>query len=214
MEERRVGFLVRLGQCHPGLHAVYCLLMCTDVGGSALGMGDATTGGHPVHITGEDHLFRAERIAVADLPGPQEGHRRQADMRMRPHVDALAGVEDGRPHVVHEHEWPDAACLQRGHRATDLEAAEVMNAWADDGGHACLRGGNPGGRMAWVVGGRRDRCGNGLSCLGGKQPRTATPPQPSPSPLAKGRGPSFCPLPLAQPRGGAERGALNSLPLA
>ncbi|MNW21843.1 hypothetical protein D3C71_2229820 [compost metagenome] len=59
-------------------------------------------------------------------------------MRVRAHVDALAWAEDGRSHMVDEHEWTDAARLQAGHGTANLEAAEVMDARADDGGHGWL----------------------------------------------------------------------------
>ena len=73
-------------------------------GGAAFGVGDAAASCHPVDVAGADDLLRAQCVAVADLPSPQEGNRGQADMWMRAHVDALAGTEDGWTHMVHEHE--------------------------------------------------------------------------------------------------------------
>ena len=42
---------------------------------------------------GGDVLVGTERVAMADAAGPEEGHRRQADVRMRTHVDADARFE-------------------------------------------------------------------------------------------------------------------------
>ena len=66
-----------------------------------------------------------------DLAGEQIGDGREPDMRMRPHVDALAGAEFRRAHVVEEDERPDHAALRRGQRAADREAAEVAGARDD-----------------------------------------------------------------------------------
>jgi hypothetical protein len=52
--------------------------------------------------------------------------------------DAAAGLEDRRPHVIDEHERPDAARLQRRHRAAYLESTEVVHARRDEGGHAAI----------------------------------------------------------------------------
>jgi hypothetical protein len=89
----------------------------------AFGMRDAATGRHPVDVTRLDVLHAAERVAVGHASGPQEGHRRQADMRMRANVDAATCFEHRRPHVVDEHERSHRSCLQGGHGATHLEAA-------------------------------------------------------------------------------------------
>ena len=49
-----------------------------------------------------------------DLALEQIGHRRQRDVRMRPHVDAVPRREVGRPHVIEEDERPDHAPLDGG----------------------------------------------------------------------------------------------------
>ena len=94
----------------------------------SLGMGNAATSGHPVDVTGTDHLVRSKGVAVADRARPQVGDRGQADMRMRAHVDGGAGVHQCRAHLVDEHERTDAARLQGGDGATDFEAADVVRA--------------------------------------------------------------------------------------
>ena len=42
-----------------------------------------------------------------DLAAKEIGDRRQPDVRMRPHVDAVAGDELGRPHLIEENERAD-----------------------------------------------------------------------------------------------------------
>ena len=66
------------------------------------------------------------------LSGEQPGHRREVDVRMRTHVDPLAGREPRRAELVDEHERPDHAALRARDRAPHLEAAEVVGD-GDDG---------------------------------------------------------------------------------
>ena len=54
-------------------------------------------------------------------------------MRMRADVDALAGQELDRPHLVEEDERPDHLALRDGQHAADLEAAEVAGTRHDHG---------------------------------------------------------------------------------
>jgi hypothetical protein len=51
-------------------------------------MHDAAPGSHPVDFAGADRLHTAEAVAVQDLAVEQVGHGREADVRMRPHVEA------------------------------------------------------------------------------------------------------------------------------
>ena len=54
-------------------------------------------------------------------------------MRVRPHIDALAGQEFGRPGLVEENERPDHLPLRRRQGAPDLETAEVAGTRNDQG---------------------------------------------------------------------------------
>src|SRR5688572_32257386 len=90
-----------------------------------LGVGDAASGGHPVDVAWIDVLHAAQRVAVRDRARPEEGHRGQPDMRMRTHVDASAGLEQRRAHVVDEDERADRTRLEARHGAPYLEAAEI-----------------------------------------------------------------------------------------
>ena len=67
----------------------------------------------------------AEAVAVHDLAVEQEGDGGEPDMRMRPHVDALAAAELRRPEMVEEDERADHAPLAVGQRAAHREAAEI-----------------------------------------------------------------------------------------
>ena len=67
-----------------------------------------------------------------DLAFEEVRHRREADVRMRPHVDALAGGKPCRTHVVEEDDRPDAPSRGRGQQAGDGEAAEIARASFDD----------------------------------------------------------------------------------
>ena len=61
------------------------------------------------------------------------GHGRQADVGMRPNVDALPGQEFRRTRLVEEDERPDHLPLRRGQGAPHLEVAEVARARHDQG---------------------------------------------------------------------------------
>jgi hypothetical protein len=55
-------------------------------------------------------------------------------MRMRPHVEAVAGFEHGRTEMIEEHERTDHARLRRRQRAAHREAvAEIGGARHDQG---------------------------------------------------------------------------------
>jgi len=128
-------------QRHPGLHSMHVVATGADVAGRALGVGDATTGGHPVDVARRDDLFRPQRIAVVNRARPEEGHRGQPDMRMRAHIDAAPRLEHRRTHVVDEHERPHAAGLQAGNGAAHVEAvAKVVHAGRNDGRHGRFLG--------------------------------------------------------------------------
>ena len=166
--EGRIGFLVGLRQGDPGLHAVRLAAGGAFGRRRALGMGDAAAGGHPVDVAGADDLFGAEGVAVVDRAAPQEGDRGQADVRMRAHVQATAGLEHHRAEMVDEHEGADAARLQGGDRASHHEtAAEVVHARFDDRGHGGFSVAAMRRRMA-----RKTRAGSPVAgthpCTGGR----------------------------------------------
>src|SRR3569623_2413536 len=104
--------------------------------GCALGMHDAASCGHPVNLAGADRDRRAERVTVHDLAVEQLAHGREPDMRMWPHVEALAAAEFGRAEMVEEDEGPDHARASGGKRPADGKAvAEVGGAGDDDIGY-------------------------------------------------------------------------------
>ena len=84
---------------------------------------------------------------MLELAAEQVGDGGEPDVRVRPHVDALAGQELGRPGLVEEDERPDHLPLRRRQRAAHLEAAEVAGARHDqrlDGVDARRRSGSSG----------------------------------------------------------------------
>ena len=63
---------------------------------------------------------------MPDLAVEQIGDGRKPDMRMRAHVERLAGAQDRRAHAVEEDERADQPALGRRQRAAHLEAANVL----------------------------------------------------------------------------------------
>ena len=98
-------------------------------GAGAFGMHDAAARRHPVHFARLDRRRGAEAVAVHDLAVEQIGDGGEPDMRMRPHVEPVAGAELGRPEMVEEDERPDHARARRRQRAAHREAvAEIDRA--------------------------------------------------------------------------------------
>ncbi|RWA56195.1 hypothetical protein AU476_04380 [Cupriavidus sp. UYMSc13B] len=91
VEERRLGTLMLLRQCHPGLDAVQTGAGGAHMLGRALRVHDAAPGCHPVDVARADRLVAAQAVAVDDLALEQVGDRGQPDMWMRAHVSAGAG---------------------------------------------------------------------------------------------------------------------------
>ena len=87
-----------------------------------------------------DRREGAERIAMIDCAGEQIGDSGEVDMGVRPHVDAGAGRQRRRPHLVEEDERPDRGALTVRQGAVDLEAAEVVR---DRGNRHCNHGVHP-----------------------------------------------------------------------
>ena len=133
--KRGAVVLARRRQRHPRLDAVERAAARAHVGRAALGVHDAAAGHHPVDRAGADRLRRAEAVAVHDLAVEEVGHRRERDVRMRPHVDALAGRELARPHVIEEDERSDEAPLDGGQEAPHGEAAEIARPSVEDEEH-------------------------------------------------------------------------------
>ena len=112
MLERGLGFFVPLGQRHPALDAVDANPSRACFGAASLGVHDAASGQHPVDVAGADDLHRAEAVAVHEIAVEEVRHRREADVRVRSHVDAFAGHQLGWPHLIEEDERADQSPLR------------------------------------------------------------------------------------------------------
>ena len=96
-------------------------------------MSDAASCGHQVHGAGLDFLDVALAVAVHDAAVEQIGHGGKPDMRMRPHVHALAGHELHRAEMIEEDEGADHLPLAMGQGAAHGESvAEIAGARHDD----------------------------------------------------------------------------------
>ena len=91
----------------------------------ALRVGDAAPGRHPVDGARLDALHHAGRIAVLDGALEEIGQRRQADVRVRPHIVVGAGQHLERAEVVEEDERADRRARRGGQQPADAEATEI-----------------------------------------------------------------------------------------
>src|ERR1700680_5149375 len=85
-------------------------------------MHDSATGDHPVDLARPYRLGGAEAVTVDDLAVEQVGHGRQSDVGMRTHIEAGAGAQHGRTHLVEEHKRTHHAPLAAGQRAAHTKA--------------------------------------------------------------------------------------------
>src|SRR6185437_567238 len=102
MVELGLRFLVAVRQRNPELQSIEARARASRLRSRALGMSDPAARRHPVDVTGPDRLVRAQAVAMHDLTLEEIRDRGQADVRMRPHVDAAPRRKIGRSHVVEE----------------------------------------------------------------------------------------------------------------
>src|SRR5207244_10892013 len=101
------------------------------VGVRAVGMTDAATRGHPIDFAWSEHHGGAQTVAMHDLAVEKESDGGEPDMRMRPHVEALAGAKLRRSEMVEEDERADHAPIDVGQGATHREMTYVHAARHD-----------------------------------------------------------------------------------
>src|SRR5258708_17335182 len=87
-------------QRDPGLNAMHQAAAGPERWVGALRVHDSGARGHPVHLPGPDLLTKAQVVVVVDFAVEKVGDGRQADVRMRPHVDPLTGLESRWAHVI------------------------------------------------------------------------------------------------------------------
>src|SRR5262245_38905564 len=112
-----------LGQCHPGLKAVHAKACALHLRFCALAVSDAAAGGHPVHVAGADRLSMTQAVAVEDAALKQVGDGGKPNMRMGPHLHAVAAWRhDHWAEMIQEDEGPDHAPLRVGQYTANREA--------------------------------------------------------------------------------------------
>ena len=131
--ERRLRLFVFLRQGDPRLDAVHRAALGARLF-ETLGMGDAATGDHPVDLVGLDGLLHADTVPMHDLAGKQVGHRGEADVRMRAHVDGFGNSrrESHWADVVEENERADHVPACEWQHAADFESAQIAAPLVDD----------------------------------------------------------------------------------
>jgi hypothetical protein len=113
-------------QSDPDLNAVHEQALGAGCLARAFRMGDALAGCHPVHIAWIDGLVHAQTIAMVHLTVKQIGDGRQPDMRVGAHIDAFAGAELRRAHLVVKDEGTDMAALCDRQDARDAKPAQIL----------------------------------------------------------------------------------------
>src|SRR6516165_7694856 len=103
-------------------------------------MDDAAARRHPIYRAGADRHGAAETVAVDDFAVEQISNGGEADMRMRPYIDALAGAENRGPEMIEKNKRANHARARRGQRPPNLQSAEIDGARHDDVRNCIARG--------------------------------------------------------------------------
>src|SRR5690606_8831967 len=127
VEESRIHFFLFLRQCEPDLDAVERCIAVAGTFRAALGMHDAASCRHPVHLAGTDHEVVAEAVLVTDLTCEEPGQRGEADVRMGAHVHGLAGLQYYRTEMIEEHEGAHAEASAQRQCAAYAEVTDVLS---------------------------------------------------------------------------------------
>lgn len=96
-------------------------------------MGHALVGNPPVQRSREDDLVSAAAVTMMEIALIETGHSAQPDMRMRAHVDTLAGQELCRASLIEESKWAYHLTLGRRKCALALEPAKIAGARDNQG---------------------------------------------------------------------------------
>ena len=114
MDETRVGFLERQRQRRPQLQPVHVVRdVAQDPAACAPNGQCRGPDGHPVDGAGLDALHGAQAVPVQHRALEQISDRREADVRMRPHVVVVLGPRGDRSEVIEEHERTDRLARER-----------------------------------------------------------------------------------------------------
>src|SRR5690348_15692293 len=125
VREAGFHFFLCRRQRHPHLQAVDRLVIDPPFRPCTLGMNDTTSGGHPVHFTRLDRDRRAEAVTMHDLTIKEVSDGGQSDMRVRPHVEPVAGAEFRGAEMVEKDKGPDHTRADRRKRAADRKISKI-----------------------------------------------------------------------------------------
>ncbi len=105
---------VAVGKRHPGLYSQQALWPASTRRCGALGVGNTSPGNHPVQLAGTDDLVGPGAVAVMKFAAIEVSNGAEANMRMRPHIDALSSQEFRRPDLIEEDERSHHLALRSG----------------------------------------------------------------------------------------------------
>jgi hypothetical protein len=90
--------------------------------GGSFGMHNAATGDHPVDCARPNRLYGPKTVAMNDLAVEQVGDRGQTNVWVRTHIQAGAGAQYCRPHLIEKNKRPDHAALAAGQGTAHMKA--------------------------------------------------------------------------------------------
>jgi hypothetical protein len=133
MLEGGFDFLMFFRQRNPTLNPEQAFAAASRVGGRALGMSDATPGGHEIHRARRNLKRVSFAVAMYNSPVKQVGDRGEPDMGMGPDVQAMSSKELRRPHLIEKDEWPNHLTLIARQSAAHFKAvAQIADSRNND----------------------------------------------------------------------------------
>ncbi len=113
---------MRSGQRHPTTASRDCDKSSAQIIGNAFGMHNAAPRRHQIHRPRLNALHLAQTVAMHHRALIQRRHRRQPNVRMRPHIMVRTGRNLHRTKVIEKQERPDALRLRGRQQTAHVEA--------------------------------------------------------------------------------------------
>ena len=120
-------------QSNPTLNPEQAFTTVSRTSGCPLGMRNSTAGRHEIHCPGRNLERIPLTVAMHNSSVKQIGNRRETDVGVGPHVEAMSRKELGWSHLIEEDEGSNHLALVAGQSTTDFEAiAQIAYARHDD----------------------------------------------------------------------------------
>ncbi len=131
--EGGLDLLMLFRQGNPTLNPEQAFTTASRTRWRALGMCDATPGGHEIYRAGRDLERIALAVAMHNAPIKQVGDRGKPDVRVGAHIEPVSIKKLRRPHLIEKNERTNHLALVARQGATDFKAiAQIADSRNDN----------------------------------------------------------------------------------